>query len=190
MGTSIAPAPNNQRKLASAGSLIAFAGAIAWIALGIDSIARPYQVNARDTYWMLPFALTAVTFVYVHLVQRSDSRLERLSFWAVMIASALVFAGNIGIQLNIKALAVLGFPGGAILWIVGMLAFGIGVLKARVLPKYVGWAIILFEPGSVLAGLALSPFAPLLDRGAYSAGLEKGLAIGIVGLGLRKLSHK
>jgi hypothetical protein len=176
-----------QGRVALTGSWFGFASAIAWIALGIDSIARPYRVNARDTYWMLPASLMTITFIYVHLLHEQKQRLETAGFWAVMVATALVFAGNVGIQLGIKPLAFLGFPGGAIVWIAGMLLFGIGVLKAGVLPKYVGWAIILFEPGSILAGIALSPFAPLLERGAYSAGIEKGLAIGIVGLGLRWL---
>jgi hypothetical protein len=185
--SSVRPVSPHQQKLAATGSVFAFVSAIAWILLGVDSIIRPYQVNARDTYWMIPASLMAITFIYVHLVHESrQPKLEVIGFWAVMFATALVFAGSIGLQLNIQSLAFLGFPGGAIVWIVGMFVFGLGLLKADVLPKYVGWAIILFEPGSMLAGMALSPIAPLLDRGAYSAGVEKGLAIAIVAWGLRK----
>jgi len=58
---------------------------------------------------------------------------------------------------------------------------------AGLLPKYAGWALILLEPSSILAALALSPVAPLLPRGAYSGNVGKGLAMGIVALALRKV---
>ena len=169
------------------GSRIAFAAAIAWIVLGVDSIARPRQVNARDTFWMLPFILTMLAFMYLHRVQRGNSRLERVSYHAVMISCWLVLLGNIGIQTEQKSLSALGFPGGAILWTVGLILFGAGTIKAKVVPRYVGWVLIFLEPGSILCGLALSPIAPLLDRGAYSAGIEKGAAVAVLGFALQKL---
>src|SRR4051812_46382074 len=45
------------------------------------------------------------------------------------------------------------------------------------------------EPGSILTGLALSPIAPLHDRGAYSAGIEKGLALALIAWELRSLVY-
>ena len=87
----------------------------------------------------------------------------------------------------VKALESLGFPGGAIVWLVGLVCFGIGTLIAGALPKYAGWALMLLEPSSILAALALSPIAPLLPRGAYSGNVGKGVAMGIIALGLRSV---
>jgi hypothetical protein len=182
-----APSPTFDQRLAINGSRFAYAAAITWIALGVDSILRPFQVNARDTYWMLPFVLTMITFVYVHRVQRGDSRLERFSYYIVMLASSLVFLGSIGIQTNNKLLGSLGFPAGAILWTVGLIAFGVGTLRSKVLPSLAGWSLIVLEPLSILCGLALSPIAPLLERGAYSGAVEKGLVIALVGYALRRI---
>jgi hypothetical protein len=47
------------------------------------------------------------------------------------------------------------------------------------------WALILLEPSSILAALALSRIAPLLPRGAYSGNVGKGIAMGMIALGLR-----
>src|SRR4051794_32662417 len=185
--TAISPA-SDQKRLAITGSRFAFAAAITWIALGADSIVRPFQVNARDTFWMLPFALTMISFVYVHRVQRSDSKLERFSYYIVMFASSLVFLGNIGIQANNNFLGNLGFPAGAILWTVGLIAFGIGTLRSKVLPSLAGWALILLEPLSILCGVALSPIAPLLEHGVYSGAVEKGIFIALVGYGFRRVA--
>jgi hypothetical protein len=112
---------------------------------------------------------------------------ERTGFYAVMIASALAFLGNVGVTTGQTLLAVFGFPWGAVLWTLGLILFGIGTWQARLLPRYVALALILLEPGSILTGLALSPVAPLHDRGAYSAGIEKGLALALIACGLRSL---
>jgi hypothetical protein len=160
---------------------------VTWSAMGVESVLRPFQDNRRDTYWVLPFVLTVATFYYVHIIQRRRSRTETVGYIIVLIASALTLLGNIGLQFNLKALESLGFPGGAMVWLVGLVCFGIGTLMAGLLPKYAVWALILLEPSSILAALALSPVAPLLPRGAYSGNVGKGLAMGIVALALRKV---
>lgn len=179
------PISINIALLAATGSRLAWWAAVSWFALGVESILRPVQANYRDLIWMLPFTLTALAFIYVHYVQRSDSLAERIGFYSVMIASTLVFSGNIGLLTDQPMLSVLAFPWGAVLWAVGLIVFGLGTWKAGKLPKYVALALILLEPGSILTGLVLSPIAPLHDRGGYSAGVEKGLALAFIAYGLR-----
>jgi len=160
--------------------------ALAWIAIGLDSILRPIQDNRREIYWWIPFAFMMLALISIHRVQRSQNRrFELYSYRAVMLASALVLLGNLGLVFNVSALSELGFPGGAIVWMVGQIAFGIATWRARVLPWYVGLALVLWEPGSIAAGLLLAPIAPLHERGSYSAGLEKGLALAVMAYGLR-----
>jgi hypothetical protein len=173
-------------RLAARGACVSFWAAACWIVLGVESIVRPYQENYRDLVWMIPFALTVIALAYLHAVQSSAlHRVERAGFYAVMVASALTLVGSVGVLANQALLARLGFPWGALLWTVGLVSFGIGTLAARKVPPLVGITLILLEPGSILTGLALSPIAPLHDRGAYSAGVEKGLALLFIGLGLR-----
>ena len=166
------------------GSILAAVAAVCWIELGLDSILRPQQIDYRDALWIVPFALTAASFL---CMQRAQPRAGRLGFYSVMAASALTFAGNVGMLTDQPALAKLGFPWGAAVWTIGLILFGIATLKAGVFPRYVGIAIILLEPGSILTGLALSPIAPLHDRGAYSAGVEKGLVMALVSCGFLAL---
>ena len=132
-----------------------------------------------------------LTIIYVHRVQRSrDLRLERHTFYVVMIAWPLVIIGNLGFVFNIPALASLGLPGGAVVGTVGLIAFGVGTWRARVLPRHVGLGLILWEPGSIATGLMLSPVSPLRDRGSYSAGLWKGLAVAAAAWGMQALSRR
>jgi hypothetical protein len=177
--------------IARQGATIGLIGAAVWFAFGLESILRPQQWNARDTIWFVPFAFTALTFIYLHRVQQHlRSAIERYAFYALMLGSALVALGNVGLTFNQSPLSKLGFPAGAMLWMAGMLFYGIAVLREKTLPKYVGWALILFEPGSILTGVALSPIAPLHERGGYSAGVEKGLAVFFMAWGMRAYFRK
>jgi hypothetical protein len=174
------------RRVAHIGAWSGWLSAIVWIGLGADSIARPMQDTRRDVFWWIPFALLVLLIIGVHSAQRARQlRSERYSFLAVMLAAGLVFLGNLGIVFDLRALSKLGFPGGAIIWTAGLIAYGAVTWRARVLPWYAALGLILWEPGSIVTGLLLSPIAPLLDRGAYSAGLEKGLATALIAFGLQ-----
>lgn len=157
-----------------------------WILLGIDSIVRPVQDNRREIFWWFPFLFMMLTIIAVHRVQgRRELRLERYCYWIVMVAWILVFFGNLGLVFNVPALLPLGFPGGAVVGAVGLIVYGLATWRAKILPWYAGLALILWEPGSIATGLILAPISPLRDRGTYSAGIWKGLAIGVVAFGLR-----
>jgi hypothetical protein len=170
-----------QSKFRSVGMTVAGVGAAAWIALGLESILRPVQDNRRDAVWMIPFLFTVASFWFIHAVQSSSAgKFERVTYWLVMISSALVFLGNNGLVFNIPLLQVLGFPLGAILWTIGTALFGAGTIRARVLPRFAGLVLIVLEPCSILTGLVLSPIAPLCPRGAYSGGVEKGAMLALI----------
>jgi hypothetical protein len=171
---------------AAAGFRAAVFAAVCWVALGLDSIVRPEPQDYRDVLWLVPFLATMSAFRHLHGVQAAAARRsERYSFYTVMVASALALTGMAGIIFRIETLAALGFPGGAIVWTVGLIWFGIATWRAGVFPAYVGISLILLEPGSILTGIALWPIAGLSDHGAYSAGIEKGAVMAVLALGFR-----
>jgi hypothetical protein len=171
------------------GACFGWISTAAWVAIGVDSILRPIQDN-RDVFWWLPFGLFVLTIVAVHRTQRSRGlRMEHYTYYVLIVASALALLGNVGVMLNISLLATMGFPGGAIVFALGLIVFGIATWRARVFPRYVAMALMLWEPGSIATGLLLAPISPLHDRGAYSAGVWKGLATGIIAAGLQVLAR-
>ena len=185
-GVRVEAALDDRRRLASVGIRFGWVTAACWTIFGLESILRPEPQNYRDLVWVLPFTLTAVTFSFLHGVQRSArAGLERVGYAAVVTAMALVVLGNVGLVTGQPLLAALRFPWGALLWTAALFFFGAGTWRAGVVPWYVGLALILLEPGSIVTGLLLSPIAPLHDRGGYSAGVEKGLAVAVIAIGLR-----
>jgi hypothetical protein len=170
---------SDERRLSRYG--VAGLAAVSWLLLGVESVLRPGQHNYRDALWLVPWLLTAAALRQLHLAQRSPAaRLERWSYGAVIAAMAGCLAGNLGLLLDIDALELLGFPLGALLWTLALVPFGIATVRAGEVPRHVGIALALLEPGSILTGLALSPIAGLSDRGGYSSGIEKALVLWLV----------
>jgi hypothetical protein len=160
------------------GARIGFAAAIAWIVLGAESAWRGGEMHYRDVLVIVPWTLTLITFWHLHALQRSGgSRLERWSFITVVTAMTLVLVGGAGVLLDVDPLKILAFPLGALLFLAAMVAFGIATARAGAVPRYVGVALALLEPGALLTGLLLSPILPIYDRGSYYGGVEKGLII-------------
>jgi hypothetical protein len=129
-------APNNRAtREARIGASFGWISAVAWILLGIDSIARPIQDNRRDVYWWVPFLFMTLTIITVHRVQQQKNlRVERYTFWVVMVAWFLVFVGNLGLVFDVPALLALGFPGGAIVGAAALIVFGVITWRTKVLP--------------------------------------------------------
>src|SRR5215467_5406665 len=164
------------KKSAVTASRVAFTTAILWAALGIDSLARPYQDNRRDFVVLVPFTLTAVVLWLIGQTQlTARDRLERVTFWALMNACCLTVLGGIGNVSHNALTEHLGFPAGPVLWTVGLIMYGIASWRIRIFPRYVAWTLILFEPASILTGVALSSIAPLHDSGSYAGGIEKAV---------------
>src|SRR5438445_12212919 len=88
-----------------------------------------------------------------------DLRMERYIYYGLIGASVLALLGNLGVMLNNSLLSTMGFPGGAIVFALGLIAFGIATWRARVLPRYVALALMLWEPGSIATGLLLAPIS-------------------------------
>ena len=185
-GTSTQPCDGGIASQARRGALWGSISGALWVVLGIDSIVRPAQDNRREIFWWFPYLFMMLTIIAVHLVQRRrEFRLERYCYWVVLAAWILVLFGNLGLVFKVPALLPLGFPGGAIVATLGLIVYGVATWRARVLPWYAGLSLMLWEPGSIAAGVLLARISPLRERGSYSAGIWKGFAIGVVAFGLR-----
>jgi hypothetical protein len=178
-------------RTALTGAYFAYFSALAWICIGVDSIVRPQQDNRRDALWFICFVPFMVAFWCLSKIHEPlRSRFERVTFWVLIVASALAMTGQIGNVFEIHPLQVLGFPLGAIAWMIGMIVYGIAIWRPRIVPWYSALALILWEPGSIVTGVLLAPISPLHERGGYSAGLEKGLGTLLIGVGLHLYARK
>jgi hypothetical protein len=185
------PSVDHKAELARRGALLGGLAAVGWIAIGVDSIVGADVAHYRDAVWTIPWVLTYLMFLHLHLVQRSriGPRGDKV-FKILTVGMALTWAGSLGIVFDVAALKFLGFPLGALIWVVVLVFFGLSTMRAGVLPKYTGVVLILLEPCSMLTGLLLQPIAPIADRGAYSGCTEKGAFVAIIAFELYRYARR
>jgi len=174
-----------RRRIAETAATVAAAGAAAWIALAGDSIIRPESYRYRDALQLVPWVLLAATLLSVHRLQRvCAGALERWGMRVLLGGMAFVAVGNLHTVLA-DVDGNIAFPLGALLFAGGLLAFGIGTVRAGLFPRSVGVAIAASQLLTMLTAVALSPFVPLHDYGNYSGGLAHGLVMLFVAANLK-----
>lgn len=161
---------------------------VAWVALSLLSILTPEPARFLDILFVVPYALSLGGVLGLHAVHLDHaSRLERIGAWSSVIGMAVTLVGQVGIITDTDLLTRLVLPAGVVIWLLGLVLFGIAMVRARVLPAWVGIAIALSQPLAVLAGLVLSPISPLSSTGDYSGAIGHGLVWLALGSALRRL---
>jgi hypothetical protein len=61
---------------------------------------------------------------------------------------------------------------------------GIALVRTRLLPRWMGAALIAAQPLAILLGLAFSPISPLADHGDYTGALGHGIVWGLIAAAL------
>ena len=173
------------------GAVTAAVAAVLWVAISVESVARPGEHDYRDVLIMLPWVLSMAAFGALHATQRSGARdLERGAYRLVMAAMTATGIGNLGVVLGMKPLGLLAFPLGPLVWIPAMVAWGIGTVRAGVVPRRVGVAIAACQPLTMVLAAALSPLSPVENRGSYTGALANGLALAVIAFALHAIDRR
>ena len=117
--------------LAEARRWLGAVGAAVWIAIGIDSIVGTDVAHYRDAVWSIPWVLTYLMFLApAPGATRPHRPTRRHDLQGPHRRDGTHRAGSIGILFDIKALQFLGFPLGALIWVVVLVFFGLSTMKA------------------------------------------------------------
>jgi len=146
--------------------------AVTWTAVSVTSLIERESKAYIDAMVLVPFALTALSFVGLHLLQRHAlGRFGRVSFGIAAAAMVSLLISQSTIVAGSERLLWLGFPVGALAWLVGFALYGYATAKAGVLPPLIGIGLAVAEPVTIALGVALSPIAPLSDSGNFSGAI-------------------
>jgi hypothetical protein len=142
-------------------------GGVAWLVLGLSNVFGYLQaIPGREDVVLLVLALllTAAGLVGLHALQgESYGLLGQVGFY-IALASLAARALGAGVFLaGSSALGWISYPWGTIGMLVGFVLYGLATLRARVLPRWYGLALIVCMPvslplatyGTVLFGLIL-----------------------------------
>jgi hypothetical protein len=149
-------------------------GGVVWVVLGLSAVLGFLQaIPGREDVVMLIIALllTAAGLVGLHALQRNRyGLLGRAGFW-ITVLSLLARAVGAGVYLaGSSALAWISYPWGTIGMVVGLVTYGVATMRARMLSRWYGLALIVSMPLS-------------LPLGAYGTMLF-GLIMGVLGYAL------
>src|SRR5215208_2807846 len=147
---------------------------VVWVVLGLFAVLGYLRaIPGREDVVLLIIALllTAAGLVGLHALQNARyGFFGRAGFW-IALASLVARALGAGVYLaGSSALAWISYPWGTIGMLVGFVAYGVASMRARVLPRWYGLALIVSMPIS-------------LPLGAYGTTLF-GLIMGVLGYAL------
>jgi hypothetical protein len=116
------------------------------------TVADPSEDRWLDILFVTGILLVVVGLVGFHELQRERyGRIGRASFYTVVVASLVQVVGLVGFLLGSKALEWLILAGG-LGSLVGFVLYGAATLRAGVLPRWCGVAIIVALPASIPLG--------------------------------------
>ncbi len=148
----------------------------AWLFAGLVSLAREKPTHLLDAWMLAPIALTydlLLRFAKEH--HANLPRYGRLGSALLLGSSLPMLVGQIAAIFEWDSLTWLGFPFGLLGFAIGSALLGVGLARHAIHPSWIGYAIAVAQPASVLTGLALSPIRELSDYGSYTGAVAHGV---------------
>jgi hypothetical protein len=154
-------------------------GGAVWLVLGLSGVFGYLRaIPGREDVVLLIVALllTAAGLVGLHALQgRSCGLLGRVGFY-IAVVSLLARALGAGVFLaGSSALSWISYPWGTIGMLVGFVVYGFATLRAGVLPRWYGLALIVSMPLSLpLAAYGTTLFGVIMVVLGYALRARKG----------------
>ena len=153
-------------------------GGVVWIVLGLSAVFGYLQaIPGREDVVLYVVALlfTATALLGLHALQRSSyGLLGRVGFYVALAAVAVRLLGAVVYLAGSSALEWLS-PWGTLGMLVGFVLYGLATLRARVLPRWYGLALVVCMPVSLpLATYGTALFGLILVVLGCALWLRKG----------------
>jgi hypothetical protein len=154
-------------------------GGVVWLVLGLSSAFGYLQaIPGREDVVLLILALllTAAGLVGLHALQAGKHGLVGQAGFYITFASLVARALAAGVYLaGSSALSWISYPWGTIGMLVGLVAYGLATLRAGVLPRWYGLALIVTMPLSLpLAAYGSALFGLIMVVLGYALWSQKG----------------
>jgi hypothetical protein len=164
------------------GAISLMLGGAVWTVLGLSALFGYLQaIPGREDVVLFAVALllTAVGLVGLHALQGgSYGLLGRVGLYVALVAMAARLSGAVVYLAGSTALEWISWPG-TLGMLVGFVLYGLATLRAGVLPRWYGLALIFSMPVSLpLAVYGTTLFGLILVVLGYVLWSRKGTAIG------------
>jgi hypothetical protein len=129
-------------------------GGVAWIVSGLLVVFGNPIVGPHPVYFLfvlVALLLTSVGLMGLHALQEgSYGRIGRVGLYAILLAFAVQALGTAG---SLSGSSVLGWvvpPVGLSIKMVGFVLYGVATVRAGILPRRYGVALVVLAPVSVI----------------------------------------
>ncbi len=120
---------------------------LAFTVLSLLSLATPEPAAYLDVIFGVAWLSTVLPVAALHAVQEGrDGLLGRVGSASIVVGAVAAFLGALAVATGSTSLAWPLFIAGGILLLAGLVVLGLASLRARVLPRWCGVALILALP--------------------------------------------
>ncbi len=164
-------------------ALAAFGASAFWFLLSVASLAEPDPERYLDALIIVPIMLTFMAVATIHAIQRAAAgKWGRIGFWTLGAGTVLAVIVQIAIVASDEARSGPVILAGLIVWLAGLVIYGVATARAGVLPVWSGVLIAVSQLFAVAGGLALSPISSLSnDGGDYSGAVGHAVVWFVIG---------
>lgn len=157
-------------------------GGVTWLVLGLSARFGYLQaIPGRPDVWLFVVAhlFTVAGLVGLHTLQKeSYGLLGQAGFYSALAAIAARILGAVVFLAGSSALEWISLPA-TLSMLVGLVLYGVATLRARVLPRWYGLALIVSMPVSLpLSVYGTALFGLILVVLGYGLWLHRGAATG------------
>lgn len=155
---------------------------LAFTVLSLLSLATPEPAAYLDVIFGLAWLSTVLPVAGLHAVQEGRyGLLGRVGSVSLVVGAVAAFLGALAVAAGSASLGGALFIAGGLFLLAGLVGLGIASLRARVLPRWCGVALILALPLTALAG----PLTGGLLQAQSNSGDYPGVIVmGLLWLGL------
>jgi len=172
--------------------VVAAVSSAAWVGQSLASLALPDPTALLDVTMIAPVLLT-VTGIWLLKQQGAmgQGALSRVVDGSCAVATLFAIPGQLSFAMEWDGPGTLLAIVVTVALIGAIVLGGIAILRARVLPRWMGIALIAAQPLAILLGLAFSPISPLADHGDYTGALGHGIVWGLIAAALlgKRIPH-
>jgi hypothetical protein len=161
--------------------IVAAAASAAWVAQSLASLALPDPTAVLDITMIVPVLLTAACLWLLR--ERGafgNGPLSRIVGVLCAVAAITAIPGQVAFALDSDGAGTIVAIVETAALIGALVLGGIAALRAHVLPRWMGIALILAQPLAIVLGIVFSPISPLVDHGDYTGALGHGIVWGLI----------
>jgi hypothetical protein len=165
--------------------VVAAAASAAWVLQSLTSLALPDPTAVLDVTMIVPILLT-ISGIWLLRQQGvfGDGIIARIIVGLCAVGLLFTIPGQLAFAFDWGGAGMAAAIVETAALIGALVLAGIAIIRTRMLPRWMGVALIVAQPLAIILGIVFSPISPLADSGDYTGALGHGIVWGLIAAAL------